>query len=99
MTIWLILRALVSSRYAASLQVEHIAFLTCTVTSLFTSRLAGPGCVCSDGVSRGFDLTVLREESGNQSFEEIRAHALEGLALPNKSLSSKYFYDDIGSGM
>jgi L-histidine Nalpha-methyltransferase len=45
-----------------------------------------------------FKLTVLREETGADSLKELRAHVKEGLAQRPKRLSSKYFYDDAGSG-
>lgn len=46
----------------------------------------------------GFELTVLREDSSDAAAAELRAHATSGLSSEPKALSSKYFYDDAGSG-
>jgi len=45
-----------------------------------------------------FDLTVLREEDAIAARTAFRADVIEGLSKDVKSISSKYFYDDRGSG-
>lgn len=45
-----------------------------------------------------FELTVLREEDAVAAKNEFREHVINGLSAREKSISSKYFYDDIGSG-
>ena len=45
-----------------------------------------------------FKLTVCREEDAQAAKEEFRKDVIEGLSKPQKSISSKYFYDDRGSG-
>lgn len=47
----------------------------------------------------GFELTVLREDSSDVAAAELRVHASHGLSSEPKALSSKYLYDDAGSGM
>jgi uncharacterized SAM-dependent methyltransferase len=56
--------------------------------------------VAPGGVAMRFRTTVLREDSADTTVEELRRDVLHGLTKPlgSKSIPSKYFYDDAGSG-
>lgn len=50
----------------------------------------------SDQIS--MELTVLRKEDAVLTQQEFLQDVVRGLSQPAKALSSKYFYDDRGSG-
>jgi hypothetical protein len=72
-----------------------LATVDCVAAAASSSRKHPCG---DERMDSHFELTVLREESEEAALDEFRKDAIEGFSKQPKSLSSKYFYDDAGSG-